>query len=101
MNAPSTAEVHRVTCPLCEAMCGLRITVEHAEVVGIRGNPDDVWSAGHLCPKGTVLGQLHNDPDRLRMPLVRTADGPFREVGWRTRALSAAMCQTTSQESGA
>ena len=78
----STRTEHRVTCPLCEAMCGLRVTVEEGRVTGIRGNPDDAWSAGHICPKGTTLGHLHDDPDRLRMPMVRTADGGFREVGW-------------------
>ncbi|HEX8802729.1 MAG TPA: molybdopterin-dependent oxidoreductase, partial [Acidimicrobiales bacterium] len=48
---------------------------------------DDVWSNGHICPKGTTLGHLHHDPDRLRRPLVREgtgADGTarWREVGW-------------------
>lgn len=73
---------HRVTCPLCEAMCGLRVTVENGCVSGIRGNRDDAFSGGHICPKGTTLGHLHDDPDRLRMPLARTADGTFREVDW-------------------
>lgn len=73
---------HSVTCPLCEAMCGLRVTLADGRVAGIRGNPDDAWSAGHICPKGATLGQVHEDPDRLRAPLVRTANGTFREVGW-------------------
>jgi anaerobic selenocysteine-containing dehydrogenase len=63
-------------------MCGLRVRVEEGRVTGIRGNGDDVWSQGHICPKGTALGQLHDDPDRLRAPLVRTPDGSFREVSW-------------------
>jgi anaerobic selenocysteine-containing dehydrogenase len=63
-------------------MCGLRVTVADGRVAGIRGNPDDAWSAGHICPKGATLGQLHEDPDRLRTPLVKTSDGSFREVGW-------------------
>jgi anaerobic selenocysteine-containing dehydrogenase len=56
--------------------------VEDGRVAGIRGNGDDVWSGGHICPKGAALGQLHEDPDRLRAPMVRTPDGGFREVGW-------------------
>ena len=71
-----------MTCPLCEAMCGLRVTVADGRVTGIRGNPDDAWSEGHVCPKGTTLGALHEDPDRLRAPMVRTPDGTFREVSW-------------------
>ena len=72
---------HIRTCHLCEAMCGLRLTVEEGRVTKVRPNEDDVWSAGYICPKGTVLGQLHDDPDRLRRPLVRDGDG-FREVSW-------------------
>jgi len=40
-----------------------------------------VWSQGFICPKGTALGELHHDPDRLRAPLVRRGD-TFHEVTW-------------------
>jgi anaerobic selenocysteine-containing dehydrogenase len=73
--------VHIRTCPLCEAMCGLRVTVSDGRVTKIRANDDDVWSRGYLCPKGTTLGELHHDPDRLRAPLVREGEG-WREVSW-------------------
>ena len=51
-------------------------------MTSIRGNPDDVWSQGHLCPKGTSLGQLHDDPDRLRSPMVRNRAGVHVPVSW-------------------
>jgi anaerobic selenocysteine-containing dehydrogenase len=73
--------VHRRTCPLCEAMCGLDITVTDGQVSSIRGSKDDVWSKGYICPKGTTLGRLHEDPDRLRAPMVRDGD-TWREVSW-------------------
>ena len=69
------------TCPLCEATCGLELTVRDGEVLRIRGDRDDVFSRGFICPKGSVLGQLHADPDRLRAPLVRR-DGRHEEVSW-------------------
>ena len=69
------------TCPLCEAGCGLEITVRNEQVVRIRGDRDDVFSHGFLCPKGSTLKQLHDDPDRLRMPLVRR-NGEHVEVTW-------------------
>ena len=72
---------HIRTCHLCEAMCGLEITVEAGRVSKIRSNQDDVWSRGYICPKGTTLGDLHHDPDRLRRPLVRRGDD-FVEVSW-------------------
>ncbi|HEM46292.1 MAG TPA: molybdopterin dinucleotide-binding protein, partial [Alphaproteobacteria bacterium] len=72
---------HTKTCPLCEAMCGLRVTVEGGRVTKIRANEDDVWSRGYICPKGTTLGELHHDPDRLRAPLVRRG-ADLVEVSW-------------------
>jgi anaerobic selenocysteine-containing dehydrogenase len=78
---PAAATDHIRTCHLCEAMCGLRVTVEEGRVTRIRGNEEDVWSRGYLCPKGTTLGHLHHDPDRLRRPQVRNGDA-WREVGW-------------------
>jgi len=62
-------------------MCGLEITVDDGRVTLIRADRDDVWSHGFLCPKGTTLGKLHEDPDRLRRPMVRDGER-WREVGW-------------------
>ena len=66
-------------------MCGLEIHVEggpkNGKVANIRGNRDDVWSRGHLCPKGVSLGALHDDPDRIRRPLIKV-DGRWQEVSW-------------------
>jgi anaerobic selenocysteine-containing dehydrogenase len=70
------------TCPLCEAGCGLEITLRGDEVVRIRGDRDDVFSAGYICPKGSTLKQLHEDPDRLRAPMVRGEDGELHEATW-------------------
>ncbi len=81
--APGQDGRHRYTCPLCEAMCGLEIQVTDGRVASIRGNPDDVWSRGHLCPKGVSLGAIHHDPDRIRTPMIKV-DGQWREVDWDT-----------------
>ena len=74
---------HFRTCPLCEAGCGLEITVDEGAVTRIRGDMADVYSRGFICPKGSTLKQLHDDPDRLRRPLVRR-DGELVEVDWAT-----------------
>ena len=78
MNDAATA--YR-TCPLCEATCGLELTIEGGRVTRIRGDAEDVFSHGFVCPKGAALKPLHEDPDRVRTPLVRTASG-FEEVSW-------------------
>ncbi len=74
------------TCPLCEAGCGLEITLrtdaDGAESVQrIRGDREDVFSHGFICPKGSTLKQLHEDPDRLRRPMIRR-DGRHVEATW-------------------
>ncbi len=80
--SPGERQVHLRTCPLCEAMCGLEVHVRGQQVELIRADRDDVWSKGHLCPKGTTLGHLHHDPDRLRVPQLRQPDGSFRDATW-------------------
>jgi anaerobic selenocysteine-containing dehydrogenase len=69
------------TCPLCEAGCGLEITLRGDDVVRIRGDRDDVFSHGYICPKGSTLKQLREDPDRVRTPLIKR-DGQFVEATW-------------------
>jgi len=74
--------VHVRTCPLCECMCGLELHLDDDDAVKlIRPFRDDVWSQGYICPKGTTLGKLHEDPDRVRTPLIREGD-TFREATW-------------------
>ena len=53
-------------CPLCEATCGLTLTIENGRVTGARGDREDVFSKGFICPKGASFAELDNDPDRLR-----------------------------------
>ncbi len=81
-----TDTVHHRTCPLCEAGCGLELTVRNDTVVRIRGDRDNAFSRGFICPKGSALHHLHADPDRLRRPLVRRGDDPatatWEEVSW-------------------
>ena len=81
----SVAEQHIGVCNLCEATCGLLLTIEGGRVTGVRGNPDDPLSRGHICPKGVAIGDIHADPDRLRRPVRRIgrgADARWEEIGW-------------------
>ncbi len=69
------------TCHLCEATCGLELHLDGTEITLIRGDKDDVFSHGFLCPKGTALKHLESDPDRIRTPLIRTG-ATWREATW-------------------
>jgi anaerobic selenocysteine-containing dehydrogenase len=75
-----TTTHHRI-CPLCEACCGLEIKVQAGRVISIRGHEADVLSAGYICPKGVALKDLHEDPDRLRTPLIKR-NGVFEAASW-------------------
>lgn len=76
---------HRI-CPLCEACCGLVLDIERdtqgvEHIATIRGDDSDPFSRGYLCPKAIALKDLHDDPDRLRQPLIRR-DGRHVPVSW-------------------
>lgn len=78
-DAVSTTHISQ--CTLCEAHCGIHVTVTDGKVSRIEGNPDDVFSKGYICPKATAMGGLHHDPDRLRTPMRRVGDR-FEPVSW-------------------
>ena len=90
-NRAATRTALRV-CPLCEAACGLSLQVAEVDdpqqpggvrerVVAIRGDAADVFSAGYICPKAVALKDLHDDPDRLRQPLIKRG-GVHVPVSW-------------------
>jgi len=74
-------ETHYIACNLCEAICGLEIIVENGAVKSIRGDKQDPVSKGHICPKAVALQDIHYDPDRLRTPIKKTADG-WQQISW-------------------
>ncbi|MEV5835728.1 molybdopterin-dependent oxidoreductase [Nocardia sp. NPDC052112] len=72
------------TCPLCEAVCGLEITLDSNDhVTSVRGDRDDPFSKGFICPKGASFGHLDEDPDRLTEPMIRDrATDTWRTASW-------------------
>ena len=85
MNQQQAADgtVERKTfCGICEAACGVVVTVAGDDVVKIRGDVEHPNSKGFLCPKGAAFGAVRDDPDRVLEPLQRQRDGSFRAVSW-------------------
>jgi anaerobic selenocysteine-containing dehydrogenase len=78
---PDYTGTRLTACNLCEAICGLELTLTDGAVTGVRGNPADPLSRGYICPKGVALADVYDDPDRLRRPLVRRGDD-WEEAGW-------------------
>ena len=70
------------TCTLCEAMCGLRFEVDGDRIVSVAPDDEDVFSRGYICPKGAAIAGIQDDPDRLRQPMRRTAEGTFEPISW-------------------
>lgn len=77
----ANVDIHYRTCNLCEAMCGIAIEVEDQQILSIKGDKNDPFSKGHICPKAVALKDQHEDPDRLRKPVMRTAEG-WQEISW-------------------
>ncbi len=76
-----TEFIHARTCHICEANCGVLMTVKNGEVTSVKGNPDHVLSEGYICPKATAIPDIQNDPDRLKKP-IKKVDGKWQEISW-------------------
>lgn len=81
MTIDTHETVHQRICPFCEACCGLEVRMAGGRITAVRGDEKDVFSAGFICPKGVALKDLHEDPDRLRTPLIKR-EGRFVEASW-------------------
>jgi anaerobic selenocysteine-containing dehydrogenase len=81
MRTADKASVHYRACNLCEAICGIEITVQADQRLDIRGDKDDVLSRGYICPKAVALQDIQYDKDRIRYPVRRTPQG-WQRIGW-------------------
>jgi len=69
-------------CRVCEPACGMIATVRDNKLVKLRADKNHPISKGFVCNKGIYGLDIHNDPDRLRVPLKKVAPGTFEEVSW-------------------
>lgn len=81
-----TKTLHHRACHLCEAICGLTIETEDRadgsrQILSIKGDAQDSFSRGHICPKAVALQDIQNDPDRVRQPLRKVA-GQWQPIAW-------------------
>ena len=78
----TTNKKHYRVCNLCEAMCGLEIEHDGQKVLSVKGDKKDPFSKGSLCPKGALIHKIHEDPDRLKTPLLKNENGGWDEISW-------------------
>src|SRR3954468_18917611 len=81
MKHESAGSIHYRNCSICEAICGLEIATRADSTLDIRGDKDDPFSRGYICPKATALQDIHFDKDRLKHPVRRTSQG-WERIGW-------------------
>ncbi len=81
MKNNSAVQQHYRSCNLCEAICGLVIEHQNGKVLSIKGDVNDPFSKGHICPKGVALQDIYNHPDRLKQPIKKTKTG-WEEISW-------------------
>ncbi|QDG39871.1 molybdopterin oxidoreductase family protein [Alteromonas mediterranea] len=74
-------QLHYSTCTLCEAMCGIEVATKGRQILSIKGDKDNPFSQGHICPKASALKDLYDDPDRLKRPVKRVDDN-WQEITW-------------------
>jgi len=85
MSAPRIETKHTF-CRICEALCGLEVTVENGRVAEIRPDTAHVTTRGFACVKGLKQHKLLDSPDRLKFPLKKLGDRHVR-ISWE-QALS-------------
>ncbi|WP_187275842.1 molybdopterin-containing oxidoreductase family protein [Parahaliea aestuarii] len=68
-------------CRICEATCGLAVTVDNNRVQKIEPDREHVVSQGFVCVKGTHFDQVQNSPDRITAPMKRTSSG-WQTISW-------------------
>jgi anaerobic selenocysteine-containing dehydrogenase len=81
MRSQNNRSPHYRSCNLCEAICGIEITAQDGQRLDIRGDKDDPFSRGYICPKAVALQDIYYDKDRLKYPVRRTAEG-WQRIGW-------------------
>ena len=78
----SMSETRLATCMLCEAGCGVAVEIQDGRVTTVRGDRDDPFSRGYICPKAAALDDVRTDPDRVLAPRRRSSHGERARVTW-------------------
>ena len=86
LTGTMTSSIKKTYCRVCEASCGLAVEVEedgqgNETIRRIRPDDEHPISKGYACIKGTTLGGIHHDPDRVNYPMKRI-DGVFQKITW-------------------
>jgi anaerobic selenocysteine-containing dehydrogenase/Fe-S-cluster-containing dehydrogenase component len=79
---PGRATWYATVCRECPAGCGMLVKTMEGRGVKVEGNPDHPVNQGRLCARGQASVQGLYNPDRIRQPLRRGADGTYQPTSW-------------------
>ncbi len=79
---PGVPTFYATTCDECSAGCGVIAKVREGRVIKLEGNPADPIGRGAICARGQAGLQGLYNPDRLRSPMLRGADGKLTGISW-------------------
>ncbi len=82
-----TVKTVLTTCGYCGCGCNFYAHAQGERIVAVSPKADHPVNKGMLCAKGWLGHDFASHPKRLRMPLLRQADGTLQEVSWE-KALS-------------
>src|SRR5215510_8589857 len=81
-QVPGIPTYYASTCTECSAGCGLHVKTREGRAIKLEGNPQHPVNAGKLCAHGqSALQGLYN-PDRVKTPMARQADGSWKAIPW-------------------
>ncbi|HOX20619.1 MAG TPA: 4Fe-4S dicluster domain-containing protein [Gemmatimonadales bacterium] len=81
-QVPGIPTYYASTCTECAAGCGLHVKTREARAIKLEGNPAHPVNAGKLCARGQAGLQSLYNPNRVRGPKNRQADGGTADIPW-------------------
>lgn len=79
---PGQATFYATVCRECPAGCGMLVKTMEGRAIKVEGNPDHPVNRGRLCARGQASLQGLYNPDRIRQPLKKGADGSHQPISW-------------------
>lgn len=72
----------RTVSKICPSAVGVEVRLVGGRPVRVVGDPHSPLSRGGVSALATTEVQLRYSPARLKRPLLRSADGGYREISW-------------------
>lgn len=82
MGRPWETQKIRTTCPYCGVGCQQLLHIKDGRIIKVTAVEDAQPNQGRLCVKGRFAYDFIYSEERLKTPLIRQANGEFKEASW-------------------